>query len=135
VAGSISGLFVFCRFCRFLGPFRRGCGVRLHRGQRSSWLATEVASCLTSPPSSLISLTTAWMRSELAELAETTRPSTAASRRPELGDLTRQIGGAARQIRNLAADVGAVPQPHRDGVVQDQEGQRRERDDRPIPVR
>ena len=43
----------------------------------------------------------------------------------EFGDLTRQVGGAARQIRNLAADVGTVAQPHRHGVVEDQEGQRR----------
>jgi len=66
---------------------------------------------LTSPPSSLISLTTAWMRSEPGRIGETPRPSTAASRRPNSVDLTRQIGGAARQIRDLAADVGAVAQP------------------------
>ena len=49
---------------------------------RSSWLATSVASCFTSEPSSPISLTTDWMRSAPAELADTTRPSTAASLRP-----------------------------------------------------
>ena len=57
----------------------------------------------------------------------------------EFGDLTREIGGAARQIHDLAADVGAVAQPHRHRVVEDQEGQRGERDDRgfqnpPIPA-
>src|SRR6266853_1477792 len=49
---------------------------------------------------------------------------------PEFGHLAREVGGAARQIRDLAADVGAIAQPHRDGVVEDQEGQRGERDDR-----
>src|SRR5260370_41681309 len=49
---------------------------------------------------------------------------------PEFGNLAREVGGAARQIRDLAADVGAIAQPHRDGVVEDQEGQRGERDDR-----
>src|SRR5229473_3716200 len=49
---------------------------------------------------------------------------------PEFGDLAREVGGAARQIRDLAPDVGAIAQPHRDRVVEDQEGQRGERDDR-----
>ena len=48
----------------------------------------------------------------------------------EFGDLTREVGGAARQIRDLAADVGAVAQPHRHGVIEDQEGQRGQRHDR-----
>ena len=48
----------------------------------------------------------------------------------EFGDLAGEVGGAARQIRDLAADVGAVAQPHRYGVVEDQEGQRGERHDR-----
>ena len=48
----------------------------------------------------------------------------------ELGDLAGEVGGAARQVRDLAADVGAIAQPHRDGVVEDQEGQRGERHDR-----
>src|SRR6266540_2517526 len=59
-----------------------------------------MASCLTSPPSSLISPRTAWMRSELAEFGD------------------------------LAADIGAVAQPHRHGVVENQEGQHGERHDR-----
>ena len=42
----------------------------------------------------------------------------------EFGDLAGEIGGAARQIRDLAADIGAVAQPHRYRVVEDQEGQR-----------
>src|SRR6266851_9236936 len=49
---------------------------------------------------------------------------------PELGDLTREVSGAARQIRDLAADVGAVAQPHRHRIVENQEGQRGERHDR-----
>ena len=48
----------------------------------------------------------------------------------EFGDLAGEVGGAARQIRDLAADVGAVAQPHRHGVVEDQEGQRGQRHDR-----
>ena len=48
----------------------------------------------------------------------------------EFGDLTRQIGGAARQIRDLAADVSAVAQPHRHGVIENQEGQCGQGDDR-----
>ncbi len=42
----------------------------------------------------------------------------------ELGDLAGEVGGAAGEVGDLAADVGAVAQPHRDGVVEDQEGQR-----------
>src|ERR1700687_179863 len=53
------------------------------------------------------------MRSAPAELADATRPSTAAGGRPD-----------------LAADVGAVAQPHRYRVVEDQEGQRGQRHDR-----
>ena len=49
---------------------------------------------------------------------------------PEFGDLTGEVRGAARQIRDLAADVGTIAQPHRHGVVEDQEGQRGERHDR-----
>nr|WP_244607519.1 hypothetical protein [Bradyrhizobium symbiodeficiens] len=49
---------------------------------RSSWVDTVLASCLTNPPSSLISPTTDWIRSELVELDEAMRPSIAASRRP-----------------------------------------------------
>ena len=48
----------------------------------------------------------------------------------ELGNLAGEVGGAAGQIRDLAADVGAVAQPHRYGVVEDQEGERGERHDR-----
>ena len=48
----------------------------------------------------------------------------------EFGDLAGEVGGAARQIGDLAADVGAVAQPHRNRVVEDQEGQRRQRHDR-----
>ncbi len=48
----------------------------------------------------------------------------------EFGDLAGEVGGAAGQVRDLAADVGAVAQPHRNRVVEDQEGQRRQRHDR-----
>ena len=48
----------------------------------------------------------------------------------ELGDLAGEVGGAARQIRDLAADIGAVAQPHRHRVVEDQKGERGERHDR-----
>ena len=48
----------------------------------------------------------------------------------EFGDLAGEVGGAARQVRDLAADVGAVAQPHRNRVVEDQEGQRGQRHDR-----
>ena len=36
---------------------------------------------------------------------------------PEFGDLTREVSGAARQIGDLAADIGAVAQPHRHRVI------------------
>jgi hypothetical protein len=48
----------------------------------------------------------------------------------EFGDLTGEIGSAARQVGDLAADVAAVAQAHRDPVVEDQEGQRGQRYDR-----
>jgi hypothetical protein len=44
--------------------------------------------------------------------------------------LAGKVGGAARQVGDLAADVGAIAQPHRHGVVEDQKGQRGERYDR-----
>ena len=47
----------------------------------------------------------------------------------ELGDLPREIGGAAGQIRDLAADIGAVAQAHRHRIVEDQEGEGGKGDD------
>ncbi len=48
----------------------------------------------------------------------------------EFRHLAGEIGGAARQIRDLAAGIGAIAQPHRYGVVEDQEGQRGQRHNR-----
>ena len=50
----------------------------------------------------------------------------------ELGDLAGKIGGSARQVGDLAADIGAVAQPHRRDIVEDQDGQRRQRDQRSL---
>ena len=48
----------------------------------------------------------------------------------ELGDLACEIGGAARQIGDLAAHGAAIPDAHRDGVEQHHEGEGGERHDR-----
>ena len=48
----------------------------------------------------------------------------------EFGDLAREVSGAARQIGDLAAHIGTVAQPHRNRVVENEEGQRGERHDR-----
>ena len=47
----------------------------------------------------------------------------------ELGHLASEVGGAPRQVGDLAADVAAVAHPHRHRVVEDQEGQRGQRHD------
>ena len=48
----------------------------------------------------------------------------------EFSDLAGEIRSSARQIRDLAADIGPIAQPHRYGIVEDQEGQRGEGGDR-----
>src|SRR4030095_2671387 len=48
----------------------------------------------------------------------------------EFGNLAGEVGGAAGKIGDLAAECGPVAQPHRYGVVEDEEGQRGERHDR-----
>jgi len=49
---------------------------------------------------------------------------------PQLALTVLTPGGGKTLISDLTADVGAVAQPHRHGVVEDQEGQRGECDDR-----
>ena len=70
------------------------------------------------------------MRSAPAEFADTDPALDRGEPAAEFGDLAGEVGGAARQIGDLAADVAAVAQPHRDRVVEDQEGQRGQRHDR-----
>ena len=41
----------------------------------------------------------------------------------KFADLPGKVGGAARQVGNLGADIGAVAQAHRDGVVKDKNGE------------
>ena len=48
----------------------------------------------------------------------------------DFADLAGQIGGAARQIGNLLADIVAIAQPRRDDIVERKRGHDRERYDR-----
>ena len=115
--------------CRVGGSLRRTARLARRSTSISSWPATETASCFTSPPSSLISPTTVWMRSCAGRIGRHHAALDGGEPASEFGDLAREVGGAARQIGDLAADVGAVAQPHRHGVVEDQEGQRGQRHD------
>jgi hypothetical protein len=50
----------------------------------------------------------------------------------EFGDLAREVRRAARQVGDLAADVGAVAQAHGGRIVEDEDGQGRQRHDRRV---
>ena len=99
----------------------------------SSCSATVSARCFTRVPSSASSPVIASLALRVFSAALSAIlspcPSSAAVRRLEFGDLSGEIAGAAGQVCDLAADVGAVAQSGGDGVVDREFGQHRDRDD------
>ena len=84
----------------------------------ASCAATVSASCLTSVPSSLSSAEIGAAAARAVSAALWPWPSSGREPAAELGHLAGQVGGAARQVGDLVAEVGAVAQPRRHGVVE-----------------
>ena len=102
-------------------PAHRGCRLRLCACRRQSpprAHATVSASCLTSEPSSLSSAEIGAVAARAVSAALWPWPSMVASRRPSSADLAGQVGGAARQVGDLVAEVRAVAQPRRHCIVE-----------------